>query len=163
MHFLREEEGLGLVETLLGIVLTVTLVGALVAMVYTAGKGVDTNNSKITAFREIENAAGFMGGDVAMAKYTDLVDGAGAVSTVTLEWTDYYNSTSVGHKSVYALSSGKLQRTYDGVVSNPAKNVTAVGFSKSGSLITVTLTVSATEGSTQFSTSKTYKFYMRPQ
>lgn len=162
MHFLKQERGAGIVEVLLGIALTATITSALVALVYSAGQGADKNNSQLTVFRELERAAMFVGDDVSMTRFTDLVDGAAAVNTVTLQWTDYYGGNAVGHQSTYALSGGNLTRTYDGAVSTVAKAVTAVGFSLSGRVLTFTITVADTEGPAQFSLAQTYKFYLTP-
>ena len=158
----KDEQGAGIVEVLLGILLTATITSALVSLVFTAGKGVDANNSKLTVFRELERAAGFVGDDVSMTTFTNLVDGAAAVDPVTLQWTDYYGGAAVGHQSTYALSGGNLTRTYDGVASTVAKAVTSAGFSLSGRVLTFTLTGADTEGAAQFSQDQTYRFYMTP-
>ncbi len=162
MHVLKDERGAGILEVLLGIALTATITSALVSLVFTAGKGGDANNSKLPVFRELERAAGSVGDDVSMAKFTNLVDGAPAVNTMTLQWTDYYGGNAVGHQSTYARSGGNLTRTYDGVASTVAKAVTSAGFSLSGRVVTFTLTVADTEGSAQFSQPQTYRFYLTP-
>ena len=103
----------------------------------------------------------FISDDARNARYTSLTSGAAAVSTLTLEWTDYYSGALTSHKASYALSGTNLQRTYDGVTTTIGKGISAIQFSVSGSTLTVAITDASTEGSVQFSQSKTFRLRLR--
>lgn len=163
------ERGLALVEVMVSTALVAIILGVLTTIVYRTGQGVDGNNSQITVFRSIEDAASFIGGDVNMAKYTSLSADNATATTATFEWTDFYEDQNFGHRSIYSLSGTDLYRDYDGVIKVVAKNFSALTFSRGtvaqgkDRLITVTITVTATEGPKQFGETKTFRFKLRPE
>ena len=165
-----DQEGYSLPEVLVGLAVTSLLMSLLVMGVFRAGQGLDAPNSQITANRRIENAAAFISGDIEMARYSNLVDDPDVwVSTLTLSWNDYYQEPPLTsgmpavHTSTYSLVGGALRRNFDGAVTTVVTSGASVEFSLDGSLITVRLTVTATEGPAQSTVVKTYRFNLRPQ
>ena len=139
------EKGFALVELLVStgiMALTAPLLGAgIYATVFIAGSASDD----MKAVADVRAPVQWLSQDLHMAATTTLVDGAAASSSATFSWTDKFNGGSVPHSVAYALSDGQLLRTYDGLVTPIGRRVSAVAFSRIGSLITVTVT-SASEG-----------------
>ena len=167
------QKGYSLVEFLVGVAVAGVTLGVLVNVVVRVSQGFDTSNSQITVYRQIENAAAFIGGDVNMAKYTDLTEGSSVTVSssvgVGFDWTDYYQDANFGHRAYYYVSGSDLVRDYDGVVTTIGKSISNATFSRGTTaagtdrLITATFTSSATEGPVQKSETKTFQFRLRPQ
>lgn len=105
-------------------------------------------------------AASWTARDVPMAQSTDLEDGAPPVAGATFTWTDQFGGVQTSHSLTYSLSGGDLLRTYDGSTSVIGRQVSSVGFSRSGRLITVTMTA-APENRFNVSDQKTLKVWLR--
>ena len=163
---MREQQGYNLIEIMVGIAVTSLMLGVMTTIVLRVGEGFDGNNSLIKATNQIEQAVGFIASDIRMAKFSDLISGAAPVSTVNLGWTDYYAGSNVGYKSVYSLNGTDLQRVYTvggvAATSMVGKSISTIAFSISGSLVTVSISTSATSGPKTQNETKTYRFFMRP-
>ncbi len=82
-------------------------------------------------------------GDVLNAETTDLVDGAPPTPSMTLVWID---RNGVLHTAVYSLVGDQLLRDYDGIKTIAARNALSVGFSRSGKMLRITLTLRRADG-----------------
>ncbi|MBM2826974.1 MAG: hypothetical protein HW403_1038 [Dehalococcoidia bacterium] len=170
---MRGQKGYTLVEVMVGMVVTTIVLGALTNVMLRVGQGFDTSNSQLTVYRQIEIAASFISGDINMAKYSDLAEGASITVSSSVgtgfDWTDYYQDANFGHRAYYYISGSDLVRDYDGVVTTVGKSLSNVTFSRGTTaagtdrLITVTFTSSAIEGPVNFSQAKTFQFRLRPQ
>ncbi len=153
-------QGFTLVELLvsMGILgLVVTLVGAGIF------QGVNLSNRVSDGFKAQGDTRGpvfWLDRDIAMAYNTTLVDGAAPVTSATFTWTNYFGGAATAHNLSYALVGTDLQRTYDGVVSKIGRRVSAITFSRSGRVVTATVT-SSQEGRFKIGDSKTVKIQMR--
>ena len=101
------------------------------------------------AINELRKGFSWFSEDVKMAQSTDLTDGAPAVSSVTLSWTDEFGGVGASHTSSYALVGDRLVRTYDGVAHDVARGVVSASFSLSGSTVTAQVEVTADLGTTR--------------
>lgn len=142
--------------------LTSLMMGTLATGVFRLAQGFDQKNAQIAVSRRIEDATAFLSADVRNARYTNLTAGAAAVSSVTLEWMDYYAESLTSHKVVYSLSGSNLQRSYDdGAATTVGKSISSIQFSVSGNELSVVITASDTQGSVSFSDSKTFRYRLR--
>src|SRR5688572_6655126 len=137
---LKDERGIGMIELLLGLVVSGMMVSALAMPIFRIVTSTDRNNSLIAVLLEIDNAIRYIAPDGKMADYDSLQTGDPPVSSMTLTWTDYFGNQNTGHSASYYLSGTQLMRTYDGVTNAIADDITSAQFSKNGSVITVTLT-----------------------
>lgn len=159
---MKDQRGFSFLEVLIGIALTSLMMGVLATGVFRLAQGFDQKNAQIAVSRRIDDAIAFVSADVRNARYTNLTSGAAAVSTVTLEGTDYYAESLASHKAVYSLSGSNLQRAYDGgTASTIGKSISSIQFSVSGNELTVVITAADTRGSVSFSDSKTFRYRLR--
>ena len=108
----------------------------------------------VTAVKELRHAGSRFAGDVLFTETTNLVDGAAAVDTVNLTWTD---AGSVAHTAVYSVSGdNRLIRDLDGTQYTLARGVVQVAFSLNGKLLTFVLEIQADQGTTKTSNLQTY-------
>ncbi|MBI2856107.1 MAG: type II secretion system protein [Chloroflexi bacterium] len=118
-------------------------------------------NDTLGAFNTIENAGFWISRDGRMADTTDLINGGGPVSSVTLQWIDQFDLGSVQHSSTFELVGNEVRRTYDGVTRTLARNVSSLSFSLSNSLITVIIE-SSPPGFAGVREQRSYLIYLRP-
>ena len=107
----------------------------------------------VSATRDLRHAGSWFAGDALNAETTDLVDGSPPVDHVSLSWT---GSDGAYHTATYNLSGGVLSREFDGNVSDTARGAVSVGFSLSGSVLTLTLAVEAEQGTIRSISQRTY-------
>ena len=109
---------------------------------------------EVTAVRELRHAGSRFAGDALYTETTDLVDGAAAVGTVNLTWTD---GSSVTHTAAYSVSGdNRLIRDLDGTQFTLARGVVQVEFSLSGRLLSFDLEIEADRGTTKTANLQTY-------
>jgi len=107
--------------------------------------GTDRSNSQVVALTDINQASLRIKRDLIMTQETDLTDGNPVPqSSVTLSWTDYTSFGSENqtrsHSSSYTLSGTDLLRNYDGTVSIAGRQITSLGFTQDGRIISVVIT-----------------------
>jgi prepilin-type N-terminal cleavage/methylation domain-containing protein len=100
----------------------------------------------VLAAKELRNAFSWYGRDVPNAMTTNLLDGAAASPSFQMDWTDYQGAP---HSASYELSDGFLKREYDGQQIVVARNVISAGFSRTGQIVKMSLTVRASSGSSE--------------
>jgi hypothetical protein len=109
----------------------------------------DTRNALVWLVRDLQNA-----------QNTDLVDGAPAVGSATLSWTDRAGASPAPHAVSYSLLNRELLRIHNGTSMAVGRKVEAVSFSRSGSMLTVSLTA-ASQGRFNALDQKTLRVRMR--
>ncbi len=108
----------------------------------------------VVATREVRHATSWFAGDALNAQQTDLVEGAGPVSSATLSWT---GQGEVPHVAAYSLSAdATLIRDFDGSTITVARNVLSAQFSREGGVLRLTLEVQASAGETELKTVDIY-------
>lgn len=160
--------GFTLLEVLASMVIGGALLGALVPAIFEITRVTSLNTTSITAAVQVESAARWLAKDGQGAQNTNLVDGAPAVNTVTLSWTDYTSwGTSFAnpgqfttHSITYSLSGTNLRRSLDGNTRTVASDVTSILFSRSGRVMTIAVTA-APPGLLPFAHQRTYNVTLR--
>jgi len=155
------QRGFTLVEVLVALGIMSVIGSVLVGSLYQMSNFTSRGNAQLAVGGDIRSSTQWLAKDMQMTKTTDLVDGAPAVSSLTLNWSDEFGGASTAHSAGYALVGTELRRTYDGATHTVARNVTAVDFSLQGKLITVTLT-STDDKWADISKQFTHHFYLRP-
>ncbi|MBI4334613.1 MAG: prepilin-type N-terminal cleavage/methylation domain-containing protein [Chloroflexi bacterium] len=163
---LRKQRGFTLIELLLVLAISGTLAGAFVPSVFQYFRLTKLTNIRVDAAGEIEKSVAKLSLDTEMAATAAVNAG-----TLTMTWTDWDDwSAGTGyarwddfrsHTVSYALVDTNLRRTYDGNASTVARYLSAVTFSVSGRVVTVSMTVSP-EGTNWPAMRRDYKFYLRP-
>lgn len=155
---LTHQGGFTLVELLLGVSILTVLVTGMSSGVFRAFRDVDFQRSGLNSLDESRRVIQYITRDLQVATGTNLIDGASQVATVSITSKD--PQTGVTHNTVYSLSGQNLVRTVDGVAVNVGRNITAIGFSRSGVLFSVSLT-STTDGNTASAVNSTWNVYQR--
>lgn len=135
----RKERGFTLIEVVGGVAIMAMIGGVFVTSLWelnTAG-GIGSANQSVTV--EVRRATLWLERDIYRTTFTDIPDLAGPVTSAQLDWTDGTGP----HTCVYTLSGTDLVRTCDGVPSTVAKNLSGLGFTRAGSLLTVAFTATA--------------------
>ncbi len=129
----QNQEGMTLLELLVVIALVGLLTVAFGSISYGVIYRTAGNRAHVTAASGMESAVKWIANDGQGAQNTNLIPGAAAVGTITLNWTDPVGGNS--YAIFYYLSGGDLRRraSTNGVVQTErtvAKYVTAAGFSQ---------------------------------
>ncbi len=141
-----KQRGFTLIELMVGIGIMSLVVGGIGSTVfYSVGTGRNVVKDG-QAINELRKGFSWFSSDAKMAKTTSLIDGAGAVTSATFDWTDEYEDAGTPHTISYALTGSRLVRTMDGVGYPVASNVTSVEFTRSGQVVTVQATVNTGSG-----------------
>ncbi|MBI2916721.1 MAG: type II secretion system protein [Chloroflexi bacterium] len=149
----RGAPGFTLVEVLVAVGIITLALGLVGTSVFQALSVERYWREDVVATRQLRHAGSWFAGDALNASSTGLVDGAPAVSAVTLTWTD---RLGVPHIASYSILEGDLVRNFDGSQTVVARRVESVGFSLSGRVLTLELTVPAEQGGTDTTTLTTY-------
>jgi len=162
-----KQKGFTLVEILVVMgVGSMILMGALLSVQQVLW-GTDRSNSQVEALTDINQAALRIKRDLMMTQETDLNDG-GTVpqSSVTLSWTDCTGFGSENqtrsHSSSYTLSGTDLLRNYDGTESIVGRQITSLGFTQDGRVISVVITATGSGASRRDETLK-FSAYIRAE
>jgi len=152
------QKGFTLIEILVVMGVGSVILMAALLSVQQVMVGTDRSNSQVVALADINQAVLRIKRDLIMTQETDLTDGV-PQSSVTLSWTDYTSFGSENqtrsHSSSYTLSGTDLLRNYDGTVSIAGRQITSLGFTQDGRIISVVITATGPGASQR---SKTLKF-----
>ncbi|MBI4310806.1 MAG: prepilin-type N-terminal cleavage/methylation domain-containing protein [Chloroflexi bacterium] len=107
----------------------------------------------VLAVREARSAESWFAGDALNAQTTTLVDGAPAVASMTIGWTD---NNGTPHSVSYQVAGGEMVRTHDGTEMVVARDVASVGFALSGRVLTFQAHTYGAYGVTEGVTLNTY-------
>ena len=160
MRALWGQRGMTLLELLVAAAVGAVLTTGAAAAIYQSGKLARWGGDELRAWHDIRSGVYWMGRDIPMAETTDLVDGAGPVSSLSLTWTEHSEAGDIPHTSSYYLVGSELKRDYDGSVITVARHIQSLGFSLSQRLITVSL--SSSPGEPAAAENMTYMIYLRP-
>ncbi|MFC1999093.1 hypothetical protein ACFLVR_05625 [Chloroflexota bacterium] len=99
------------------------------------------SRAQITGLLQVQIASHWISRDVKQALDTVPADAAaGALDTMTLQWTNMYQDINVEHTVQYYVSGEVLIRDYDGLITIVARYISDVEFSRNGSVITAVIT-----------------------
>ena len=146
------QKGFTFVELLLVMAIGAVLMAGMVTSIFQVSRGTVSSRDKVVALTDSDYASLWLRKDLQMVQSSDLTDGDPPESSVTLYWTDFTSWAAPetrDHSSHYALSGTDLVRTYDGAASIVARNITSVGFTRDGRVITCDITTAGpgqTEG-----------------
>ena len=150
---LASSRGLTLAEVLVSLGILGVSVGLVGGGIFQALRFSTDWTDNVVAVKEVRHAASWFAGDALNAETTDLTDGASPVSSVVITWID---SDSVAHTATYSLVDNRLVRNYDGAPITVARDVVSVGFSRSGQILRLDLTVEAAAGETKSTSMDVY-------
>jgi len=159
-----KQKGYTLIELLVALPIAVVALGAIVGAIFLVTYGTIDIRSKTTALADVENAAHWLTRDIIMGQSIDMLEDAPPVNTVNLTWIDYTGGVGNEHSHyvVYTHSGTELLREYDSANNTTivSRNLSDIGFTLNGDLVTVTLTSTPEEASGSTVT-RTYVIEMR--
>jgi prepilin-type N-terminal cleavage/methylation domain-containing protein len=141
MNTNRKQHGMTLIEILIALGISGVVVGGLAAAIYTIMSVTGRGNAEISILRDIQSASYWINNDARIARDITLTGGVPANGMI-LNWDD---SEGNPYSSNYTFSGRELIRSFDGISSTIAWNVSSVEFSVTDDVLTYTLT-SETEG-----------------
>jgi prepilin-type N-terminal cleavage/methylation domain-containing protein len=131
-----KQRGMTLIELLLALGISGVIIGGLAASIYTIMSVTGRGNAEITLLRDIQSVSHWISNDARMAREATLTGGNPA-SGVILVWDDIEGNP---HSTSYTFSGKELNRSYDGISSTIAWNVSSAEFSLNDGVLTYTLT-----------------------
>jgi prepilin-type N-terminal cleavage/methylation domain-containing protein len=141
---MKRQKGFTLIEMLLVISITGTIVVVVMSSYIQIWKGRQDIAKTSVAMIDIDNATHLLTQDLVLAQTTNLTDGAAPVSSVNMTWNDLTHwagdEGTIGHSVTYTRSGTRLIRNYDGDSYAIARYLTRFDISISGTLFTVTIT-----------------------
>jgi len=139
------QKGFTLMEILVVMLVGGMIMAAGLLSMYQTIWGTARTNDQVRALTEANVAAMWLKADLGMVQETSLVDGdPNPQSTLTMTWTDLTTSfdgqtVPVDHTIQYVLNGTNLVRTYDTNSKVIARNITSVGFKRSGNYVSVSI------------------------
>ena len=137
----RKQRGMTLIEILISLGITGVVVGGLAAAIYTIMSVTGRGNAEISLLRDIQSASYWINNDAQTARDITLTGGVPANGMI-LDWDD---SDGIPHSCNYTFSGRELIRSFNGISSTIAWNVSSIEFSVTDDVLTYTL-ASETEG-----------------
>ena len=156
------QKGVTLLELMAGMAITAMIVSGVVGLIFHEFRGTAMAKTSVTTAHEIGNAARWISQDVMMAESTNLIEGADAVSNLTLTWVDRCDFANIPHSNSYYLEGTQLRRVYDGTVTTVARDISRIEFSQTSNLLTVSISCTPQWWGAP-TIQKTYRIYLRPQ
>ncbi|MDP2718988.1 MAG: hypothetical protein Q8P44_04040 [Dehalococcoidia bacterium] len=157
----RFQKGTAMLELILAMAITAAMLPGVTALIFHEWRGTSIAKNQVRTSHEISNAARWITQDGKMAETSDLIDGAPPAEQVTLSWTDRYAFVNIPHSSTYYLSGKDLLRTYDLKTTTVARDISQIGFSQTGNLVTITISCSPGYWVPYGEVTKTYIVYLR--
>lgn len=166
------QKGFTMIELLATMAISGLLLSILVSAMFNINHTTRLNTTMITAATEIENAARQINIDLQIGQTTNLAEGVPS-NSLTISWTDWTDWSggsgyaipsdfNHNHTISYSLVGDEIRRSYDsGSPTKVARHINSVVFSRTGGVVTVTLT-SASEGVDWPSRQGTYAVALRP-
>ena len=156
---MRHQKGFTTFELLMAMAVGGLVFPLVISIIYQMFQGTDRIRTESVLQQDIDIASSFFSRDLSQAFTTNLASGDQA-DQIRVDWIDQSGWAVEGQESHYAeytLSGDDLWRDYDGTGSAVARRVSDIQFSRSGKLITVTIT-SSLEATTQ-----TLTYYVTPR
>lgn len=145
LKLVRAEAGIGLIEVAVSMSILGIAGGLMITGVFQATSFQRSWQYKVSAQQELRRGGSWLSLDAANAEATSLVDGAGATSTLTMNWVD---TLAAPHVATYSLDGSNLIRAFDGANFTIARRVNSVAFSRVGSLLSFDLEIRTLESAT---------------
>ena len=139
MRAVYRQRGMTLLELVIAAAIGAVLATGAAAAIYQFEELARYGSDGLRAWHDIRCALYWMGHDLQMAETTDLVDGAGPVSSMSLSWTEHSPAGDISHTTSYYLVGSELRRDYDGSVITVAWHVESLGLALAQRLVTVSL------------------------
>jgi len=161
MNGWTSQKGMTLLELMAAMAIAAMLMGGAVLLLFQEYSGTDIAKTSVTVTHEIGNAARRISQDAMMAESTDLIDGADPVNQATLSWIERYDFANLPHSSSYVLYDTDLRRNYDGIETTIARDISKIEFSRTGHLVTVSISCTPRWWAPERTVQKTYRIYLR--
>ena len=149
----RASAGFTIVELLVAVGILTMSVGLVGSGMFQALSVERSWSDNVLATKGLRHAGSWFSSDAFNARTTDLFDGAPPSGEVSLSWSDAESSS---HTVRYQVSGDNLVRTFDGVETVVARQVTSAAFSLAGQVLTLDLEVEAAQGSTETMSHRSY-------
>ena len=140
MKRMNGQKGFLLIEMLLALGISSIIVTSLGVSLHQFIRISDQGNAKLSTLHDVRNAGFWINRDGGRAESTNLVEGAGPVNTVTMNWT----AGGQAHVVTYSLSGTEIKRDHNGNVITIARHVTQLEFSLNQRVISTDMTSSIT-------------------
>ena len=174
-----KQRGVTLIDLMVSLAILGTTMAVIFPATYQTVRGTGRLNENAVAVSDIELVSHWVTRDLVQGEATDLVDTAAPVPQVTVTWQDLtnwavtegteshtliycYNATSTTPPCDAAVTK-ELRRDYDGQVTNIGRYLTDVGFSRSGRVVTMTVTSSPGVFSPRATMTRSYSIALRPK
>jgi len=159
-----KQKGFTFIEILVVLPVAVVVLGSIVGGIFLVMRETIDIRSEMVAQADIENAAHWLKRDIIVGQNINTLEGAEPVNTVNLTWTDYSGGigSELAHYVVYTHSGTELLREYDSANNTTivARNLSDIGFTLNGDLVTVILT-STPEKASRSTVTRKYVIEMR--
>ena len=144
---MRGQRGFTIVELLVGMAISGMIMSAIVSGIYQMIHGTARVNNDLIVQQDIDRASSWFNRDLSQAQTTDVVDLATPVNSMRIDWVDqtgWATSGAEDHYVEYDIVPGttNLKREVDGQSHIVARYIADIEFSRSGNLITVSITSS---------------------
>ena len=148
---MQGQQGFTIVELLVGMAISGMIMSAIVSGIFQMIHGTARVNNGLIVQQDIDRASSWFNRDLSQAQTTDIVDLAAPVNNIRVDWTDLTGWATEGaedHYVEYDIVPGttNLKREQDGESRIIARYVANIEFSRSGNLITVSITSSFSGG-----------------
>ncbi|MFC2034436.1 type II secretion system protein J [Chloroflexota bacterium] len=162
-----KQKGFTLVELLVALGVGMIIMVGVVLGIQRVIISTDESTSDVVMLADLNNAVIVIKKDLMVTQDTDLIDGNPVPqSSASFTWTDYtsFGSENVSryHSCNYTLSGTFLQRNYNGITSVVGRNITYIGFTLNGRVISVNITGTGT-GVSQPSETFQFSTYIRAE
>lgn len=153
MALRSERRGFTLVELLVNVGILGIISGLMMTGLFQSLGVTRFWSDDVKATHSLRQAMSVIATDTLSATATDLVDGATAVDSLTLDWVDGSGSPQT---ATYGVSGSNLTKTIDGNQIILSRNVVAVSFALAGSVFSFDAEVDAELGTTETMSLQTY-------
>ena len=140
---MRSQFGFTLVELLMALAVSGLILPVIVTSIVQITRGTTEINDDLVVQQDIEVASGWFTRDLSLAFTTDVLDLAAPVDHMRVDWVDQTGwavEGSEAHYVEYTLAAPLLMRNYDGTSHIVARHISSIGFSRSGTYITISVT-----------------------
>ena len=135
----RGQRGALLIELAAAVAVSSILGTTVVGSLFQLRRAAVDGGAQFELTTEVQRATRWATRDIHRAGSTDIPDGGAPVTAASFGWTD----DSGAHTCSYALNGGALERTCDGEMIVAARRLSGLSFSRSGSLILLSFSVTA--------------------
>ena len=133
----RRQHGAVLIELVVAAAVSGILGTAVVGSLYQFQRTAADGTARFDVTTQAGRALRWVTRDIHRGDSTDIADGGPAVATGTFHWTDELGA----HSCAYALNGTALERTCDGQLVVVGRRIEGLSFSRSGTLITLSFSV----------------------